>query len=300
MIADLDDLIYAQDEPFGSTSIYAQYRVFRLARARGVKVMLDGQGADEMLAGYRPFLAARLASLVRQGHGVEALDFLRRARHLTGTGGARRLLLQAGSLLLPAPCTALAHRLLGSGLMPGWLDAAWFRARGVVVPAERAQADDVLREQLERTIATTSLPMLLRYEDRNSMAASLESRVPFLTPELVDFVLRLPEEYLLGRDGTSKSVFRRAMRGLVPDAILDRRDKIGFATPEARWLTALRPWVDATLTGPRARSARFLRLPGVHAEWQALLAGQKKFDFRVWRWVNLVRWADRFDVDLAA
>src|SRR5205807_3214015 len=89
-----------------------------------------------------------------------------------------------------------------------------------------------LRHHLEETLVETSLPMLLRYEDRNSMAFSIESRVPFLTMPLVDFLLRLPEEHLIGRDGTTKNVFRQAMRGLVPDTILDRRDKIGFQTPE--------------------------------------------------------------------
>jgi asparagine synthase (glutamine-hydrolysing) len=181
--------------------------------------------------------------------------------------------------------------------MPGWLNRAWFRARGVRAPSFRSQGDrEVLREQLRQTLETTSLPMLLRYEDRNSMASSIESRVPFLTPALASFVLRLPEEHLIGRDGTSKSVFRQAMRGLVPDAILDRRDKIGFATPEQSWLRALRPWVEATLNGPRARAMAPLSLPGLRAEWQAVLEKKRPFDFRVWRWLNLIRWADRFDI----
>jgi asparagine synthase (glutamine-hydrolysing) len=299
LLDDLDALVRVQDEPFGSTSIYAQYRVFREARRAGVPVMLDGQGADEMLAGYRPYLAARLASLLRQGRPVAALRFLRKAGAQSGTGGARRLLLQAGSLLCPPACKALAHRLLGEGLMPAWLDGAWFRARGVAAPPARADSPEVLREQLVRTLTTTSLPMLLRYEDRNSMAWSVESRVPFLTPELVRFVLRLPEDYLVAPDGTSKNVFRRAMRGLVPDEVLDRRDKIGFATPEQRWLTVLRPWVEATLNGERARAISALRPAALRCEWDAVLAGRKPFDFRVWRWLNLIRWVERFDVRVA-
>lgn len=301
MIDDLDQLIYAQDEPFGSTSIYAQYRVFRQAQRAGVKVMLDGQGADEMLAGYTPYRAARLASLVRQRRWLAAARFARRACRLPGTGGARRLMLQVGGLLCSADCKALARRLLGDRIMPSWLNEAWFRARGVPGPSIRRQTDrDVLREQLRQALESTSLPMLLRYEDRNSMASSIESRVPFLTPALVNFVMRLPEEYLIGRRGTSKNVFRRAMRGLVPDPILDRRDKIGFATPEQSWLTTLRPWVEATLNSPRARAIPALSVPGLHAEWQAVLASKKPFDFRVWRWLNLIRWADRFDIQFEA
>jgi asparagine synthase (glutamine-hydrolysing) len=297
MVDDLDSLIYAQDEPFGSTSIYVQHRVFRLAREAGIKVMLDGQGADEMLAGYRHYLAARLASLLRQGRWPQALRFLRRAAGLPGTVARSRLFLQALGLLVPAGCKALAKRLLGRDLMPPWLGAAWFAGHGVRPFDLGGHAGrDVLRSQLHRTLVETSLPMLLRYEDRNSMAHSIESRVPFLTPQLADFLLRLPEAYLLGPDGTSKRVFRSAMRGLVPDAVLDRRDKIGFATPERLWFLKMRPWVEATLAGPVARAIPALDTAGMAREWQAIVAGKRPFDFRVWRWVNLVRWAERFEV----
>jgi asparagine synthase (glutamine-hydrolysing) len=299
LVADLDELIHTQDEPFGSTSIYAQYRVFRLAREKGVTVMLDGQGADELLAGYRPYLAARLGTLVRKGHWVAAYRFAKRAAKLPGTRGLLRLLLQTGKVLVPSGCRSLVHRLLGPGLTPEWMNGSWFRARGVTapwVPTTGIDRPNLLREQLRETVVATSLPMLLRYEDRNSMAASIESRVPFLTPALAEFVLRLPEEYLIAADGTSKHVFRQAMRGLVPDAVLDRRDKIGFATPELRWLKALRPWVEATLASQRARAIPALNLPAMRREWRCVVEGRRPFDFRVWRWVNLIRWAERFDV----
>jgi asparagine synthase (glutamine-hydrolysing) len=296
LIADLDRLIYTQDEPFGSTSIYAQYRVFKLAQEHGIKVMLDGQGADELLAGYRAYVPARLSSLLRQGRFVDAVRFAEKASRLPGMRGRLRLWLKAASLLLPD----VGSRWVQNWRMPSWLNAGWFHERGVALHAlAGGRSRDMLREELRQTVAATSLPMLLRYEDRNSMASSIESRVPFLTPGLADFVLRLPEEYILGRDGTTKNVFRQAMRGIVPDAVLDRRDKIGFATPEQRWLKLLRPWVEETLASERARSIAALQLPTVMRDWQAVLAGQATFDFRIWRWVNLIRWAERFDVTFA-
>jgi asparagine synthase (glutamine-hydrolysing) len=139
--------------------------------------------------------------------------------------------------------------------------------------------------------------MLLRYEDRNSMAHSIESRVPFLTPALARFVLGLPEAYILAPDGTSKAVFREAMRGLVPEEVLGRRDKIGFATPELRWLRALGPWVEALLRGEVLRSIPALRPEEVLKEWREVAEGRKRFDFRVWRWVNLVAWSEAFGVE---
>jgi len=293
LIADLDRLIYTQDEPFGSTSIYAQYRVFKLAQERGIKVMLDGQGADELLAGYRSYVPARLSSLLRQGRFVDAVRFAENAGRLPGMRGRLRLWLKTASLLLPE----VGSRWLQNCRLPTWLNAGWFHERGVALYAlGGVKSRDRLREELRQTVATTSLPMLLRYEDRNSMASSIESRVPFLTPGLADFVLRLPEEYILGQDGTTKNVFRQAMRGIVPHAVLDRRDKIGFATPEQRWLKTLRPWVEQTLASDRARNIAALHLPAVMRDWQAVLAGRATFDFRVWRWVNLIRWAERFDV----
>jgi asparagine synthase (glutamine-hydrolysing) len=291
LIADLDRLIYTQDEPFGSTSMYAQYCVFRAAAREGIKVMLDGQGADEMLAGYGQYAPARLSTLLKRGRFLAAARFAGRAAALSG--GRIKLWLHAARLLLPA----LGKKLVGRWLMPAWLDGAWFQNHGVALfPATAPRQHEGLHAELRQTLIATSLPQLLRYEDRNSMASSIESRLPFLTPALAEFLLRLPEDFLLGRDGMTKSVFRQAMRGIVPDAILDRRDKIGFATPERTWLTTLRPWVETALASERARSIAALNGPALTRDWQAIIAGRAKFDFRVWRWVNLIRWADCFDV----
>src|SRR5215208_3710468 len=117
--------------------------------------------------------------------------------------------------LMPSGLQASARRWVGRDLDPPWLDATWFSDRGVV-PKDLSytRGKEVLREYLYRTLSETSLPTLLRYEDRNSMAFSIESRVPFLTPELANFALSLPEEHIVAPDGTSKAVFRRAMRGI--------------------------------------------------------------------------------------
>jgi asparagine synthase (glutamine-hydrolysing) len=301
MVADLDFLISQQDEPFGSTSIYAQHRVFKRAQEAGIKVMLDGQGADEMLAGYRPFLAARFASLLRQSKWEEASRFLVRSSRQQGAGGMPRVLLQAAHLLCPERFRTTGMRLFGKNPLPPWLNGHWFQDHGVKVGSPHAESctktKQLLREQLLESLMESSLPMLLRFEDRNSMAYSIESRVPFLTPAFVDFVLQLPEHCLIAPDGTSKSVFRQAMRGLVPDAILDRRDKIGFATPEQHWLATLRPWVDQTLSSEAAQQIPALDLAAMKKEWLAVVEQRRPFDFRIWRWVNLIRWSERLGVN---
>jgi asparagine synthase (glutamine-hydrolysing) len=184
--------------------------------------------------------------------------------------------------------------MFGKPSMPAWLNGEWFERQGVeeVVGARVGRRSDQLRERLYQTLTKTSLPMLLRYEDRNSMASSIESRVPFLTPALAEYVLSLPEEYLISPEGVTKHVFREAMRGIVPDAILDRRDKIGFATPEKKWLNELGPWVAGVLSTERLRRIPALNAAAISREWHAVQAGTRPFDWRVWRWVNLVRWAE--------
>lgn len=295
LVADLDRLIAAQDEPFGSTSIYAQYRVFGLVRQAGIKVVLDGQGADELLAGYPQYRAARITSLFRQGR---LGDIVRMLRSLSRTSDRTALwtLLRAADFALPEAVQGPLRRLVGEEFVPPWLDARWFG--GPAKPRSRyTPGSEVLHGELRRTLVEQGLPMLLRYEDRNSMAFSIESRVPFLIPELADFLAGLPEEYLIGPDGTSKRIFRAAMRGLVPDAVLDRTDKIGFATPEQAWLGQLRPWVERVLSDPAAAEIPAIRLPEIRREWEAVVAGRRPFSFRVWRWINLIRWSGGLGVE---
>src|SRR5690349_9776631 len=146
---------------------------------------------------------------------------------------------------------------------------------GLRIPGNGKNA---LREALVKTVVETSLPMLLRYEDRNSMHFSVESRVPFLTPKFVTYCQSLPEEHLLADDGLTKAVFRKAMRGIVPDPILDRRDKIGFATPEQKWLSLLQPWVEKTLSGEGIRRVAALDARALRADWNDVIEGRAPFD----------------------
>jgi len=293
----LDDLIYAQDEPFGSTSVYAQFRVFRLAKEHGIKVMPDGQGADELLAGYPTYYATRLLSLVRQGEYAKALRFSEKARKAPASRGTVFVLKRLLGHLIPGFVQPLARRVAGEDLLPAWMRACWFRERGMNPgPLWQSLAEEALKEHLLDTLTRTSLPALLRYEDRNSMWHSIESRVPFLTPAIGKIRVRFTREYILSSDGTTKAVFRAAMRGIVPDAILDRRDKIGFQTPERQWLAALRPWVEQVLASEVAQSIPALNVDAARQEWEAMLQGKRPFDWRFWRWVNLIRWTERFGV----
>lgn len=292
---DVEDLVAAQGEPFGSTSIYAQYSVFRAAAQQNIKVMLDGQGADELLAGYVGYQGSYFASLVKQGRISEAVHFLRGSTRWPGRSKIALLQL-AGRHLLPKGVQGVARSLIGKELMPSWMNVRWFRQHGVAFDSltRKYGCKTLLRADLIETLQRTSLPALLRYEDRNSMHFSIESRVPFLTYDFAELILGLPEDYLIDATGCSKRIFRDAMRGIVPQSILDRRDKIGFATPEQKWLLESRLFND--IQKKLNNYSNVFELEKMSAYMNKLKANATNRDFRLWRVVNFVMWAQSFDV----
>ena len=298
IVADIDRLIAVQGEPFGSLSMYAQHRVMGLARDNGIKVILDGQGADELFAGYRPYLARRLTELLASFHLADAIRFARAMMKLPGAG--TRLIAQAFEPAVTPELRGFARHLVGRPLLPPWIDGEWFVdknafATGRGLPASRHFFHDALVQSLTETV----LPALLRYGDRNSMAFSIESRVPFLTPQLADLAYSLPAERLVSGEAVSKAVLRDAMRGLVPDPILDRRDKIAFSTPDRMWAEQLRPFFKRTLTSETARALPWLRADAALAAFERRTAQRAGFGFDLWRTVNVIRWIERFDAKFA-
>lgn len=178
MFDDLKQLTWHQDEPFGSSSIFAQWNVFGLAAGNGVRVMLDGQGADEQLAGYHSFFAPRLASLFRQFRWLEL------ARELTALGRLHgypptRGLMYLGKGLLPESIKDFLRARLGfAHASPAWIDR---QALGVDAtnPFDQIGAEQCnsIRSLSAKMLTASNLRMLLHWEDRNSMAHGIESRV---------------------------------------------------------------------------------------------------------------------------
>lgn len=295
LLADIDHLLHVHDEPFLNTGMYAQYRVMQSAAENGIKVMLDGQGADEILGGYVRYYGELAASLTKQFQFIKASRLfwsVRNMRGVTPTTLMAPLLLRT----LPMAGVDMIRSLLNKRQVHPWLREGWFRERGVALACRppACEGKSLLRQELKRSVEY-DLPQLLRYEDRNSMAHSIESRVPFLTPEMVRFLFTLPEEYLISPDGTTKNVFRHAMRGIVPDAILDRKDKFGFPTPEHAWLDAMRPWLKDVLEGQTLARAPFIQDAVVKREWStSIRPGQ--FGSSAWRFMSIAKWIETNNV----
>ena len=230
---DLEQWVWHQEEPVGSSGVYAQYCVARLARECGIKVLLDGQGADEQLAGYRKFILVYLRELLKSGSYAtavrEAIAFFCRPEILRTSRfvDARRYLyrsLPEGAVLWPEGFFPERPSTLGIGLSLG--------------------------SRIEADLTRFSLPALLRFEDRNMMAFGVESRVPFVDHLFVEWVAKLPSSLRLSR-GWTKRILREALRGILPEHIRTRRSKLGFSTPEPAWLAGpLSTWFRDTLSAP--------------------------------------------------
>jgi asparagine synthase (glutamine-hydrolysing) len=293
LLSDLDDMIVAQGEPFGSTSIYAQYRVFKLAKDNGVTVTLDGQGADEILAGYNGYPGKRVRSILADGDVTGALSFLYSWSKWPGRSISYGMKL-AGAELLDGRLYQLARKQFKEPDSQDWINKSLLHEKGVnlIYPIKSSDVSHKNRNLIAALIdASTNngLPTLLRHADRNSMRFSVESRVPFLTQDLAEFLFSLPEDYLISKNGETKSIFRVAMRGIVPDEILDRRDKIGFATPEFQLLkNAFTSNTDWILEDEQDLS--FLRHDVIRKRFHQVFLGEVPFTSQVWRWINFYRW----------
>ncbi|HWB07038.1 MAG TPA: asparagine synthase (glutamine-hydrolyzing) [Verrucomicrobiales bacterium] len=286
---DLDRLLKTQEEPVGSTSIYAQARIFRRAREEGVIVMLDGQGGDEILAGYPMYFGAKLAGMVRRGEWGRLWNLWRNRSH--AGGGHRSAWFMAAGHLLPGWIERAGRKLVRKELFPPWLNRQWFKDQKITPGRMERRLDRTgVRGVLVETLTRTILPQLLHFEDRNSMAYSVESRVPFLDVDFAEFALSLPEEYLLGDDGITKKVFKEAMRGLVPGGILDRRDKVGFHTPGSLSLIESRPWVEEIVNNIPDTAKQYVNPAGLKMQWGRTLAGKTGNDHGFWRALCFLRW----------
>lgn len=218
-------IAYHQDEPFPSASIVMQYLVMRTAREHGITVLLDGQGADETLLGYTTHFGMHVvASLLNAGIGAALSAFSAAMRQNPSMTLSTTLKFSAG--LSSSRCRYLLYRWRQRHLRSIPHIPAVLREVHESIP-------DLQRFQ-EVEIGTATLPPLLRYEDRNSMAFGVETRLPFVDYKQVELCLGIPLEFKL-RNGWTKWILRRSMDRVLPPSIAWRKDKIGFAAPQKQW-----------------------------------------------------------------
>ena len=296
LVQDIDDLILSQGEPFGGTSMYAQYGVFREAKRQGLTVMLDGQGADELLAGYTHYLGDYLLERIK-GKSLGKAIRIMRGSHASRTIDWKRQAILVARLLVPSQYCERMGALVGQEGLPAWIrngtDVSGLYRES---EADRKRRAKGLRESLAGSVEC-GLVNLLRYEDRNSMRFSVESRVPFLSHRFADLLLSMPSHYIIGPNGESKYVFRAAMKGIVPDQILARRDKIGFENDDRQWLREAAGWAEETITGAGARCA-LIDEGELRRAWTHFSRGNSGSPARLWSSLIFLRWLRLFDVSI--
>ncbi len=221
----IDEVVYTQEEPFGSPSMFMGWHVFQRAKQLGCKVMLNGQGGDETFLGYERYYAA----LLRQtGALALPLQVVRQSRH--SKLGMSELLQYF--LYFNNAAIRIARLRRRSYLREAEIDGYNFEA---VRRSVESFSNVELMQKLE--ISELQLPHLLRYEDRSSMRHGIETRLPFLDYRLVEGAISLPATYKI-RDGWTKFVLRCAVEDVLPGSIVWRRNKLGFEAPAAQWIEA--------------------------------------------------------------
>lgn len=229
---DWEKLCASQEEPFGSASIYAQYRVYALAAEKGIKVLLDGQGADETLAGYDRYYKWFWQELFRKRKLFRSKE-LKAARAL-GVKASFDYRNMIAAYFPSFASVVLERHYLLKAIRQEDLDPAFARLQSreaYYTPPEYF----TLNGALYFNTCIHGLEELLRYADRNAMAHGREVRLPFLSHELVEFVFSLPAKYKI-REGRTKWILRQTMNHQLPDAINWRTDKVGFEPPQASWM----------------------------------------------------------------
>lgn len=229
----LDTVLWHQEQPIVSASVVVQFQVMELARQHGITVLLDGQGADELLAGYDNYLHWFLQEQWRAGRW----KLCRRERKLFRAHGWKQDWNWKNYLAALFPQVAQEQLMKGLHrqvtrtpfLDPGYA-AAYFPPEMIYKPLV-TRLNDILYYDM----TMGRLPELLRYADRNSMAHGREVRLPFLQPDLVDFVFSLPPSHKI-HDGFTKQILRKAMESRLPREVCWQKRKIGYEPPEQQWL----------------------------------------------------------------
>lgn len=287
LMQDIDAFVSAHGEPVGSTSPYAQYKVMELAKDH-VVVTLDGQGADEQLAGYHYFFgvlfkelltALKLATL-----GKEVYHYLKFHRSLFG-------LKTFFYFLLPSNLKTQV-RVSQKGYITSDFFERHKKNRNVIAEKlyEARSVQDALMDHFEY-----KLEHLLKWEDRNSMMWSLEARVPFLDHRLVERTLASGAETAI-KGGTTKHILREAMGGILPEKIRKRQDKVGFGNPQDEWFRSatFQSLIKDLLASKAFRTRGYINAGAAEKLYEKHLSGEVEASNEIWKWINLELWFHAF------
>jgi len=286
LLSDVRDFIYYIDEPVGHIAPFMHYQVMKLARHHAV-VLLDGQGADETLAGYHYFFGMFFKELLytKQPYTLLKEIFYYCLRHKSLFGFASFLY-----FLLPARTKSTIKISGNNSLSRQFLSQ--YRGDETIPDMLYSSTNlhDSLLEHFEH-----KLEHLLKWEDRNAMRFSLESRVPFLDHRIVEKMLASPISMVIRR-GENKWILREAMKNILPEKIRNRQDKIGFDNPGAQWFREqqFKDFIYALLHSDNFRALPFFDQQRCCAIYRKHLNHRIDASRQIWKWINVTLWHDAF------
>lgn len=264
---DLEKVVYHQDEPTETIAVYAQYCVMRIA-SKKVKVLLDGQGADETLAGYIPYYRHFLMDLLKSGNIIQLTkEIFFGFNYIKGMfftylrlGRSQN---DAKSFFNIPPIPAVKY--VNSSFMS----------------LTKRQLYDV----------SHNLPKVLKYEDRNSMAFSIESRIPFLDYRLVEYSFSLPETMKI-KNGWTKYVLRQAMKDILAPKITNRKNKLGFPVPDYMWLVDNKEEITSLFKSSEFKKRKYFNAKEILKAFEDMCNTEEKkyLTLYFWRIINLELW----------
>lgn len=276
----VDAVVRTQEEPFASTSIFMQYFVMQAARRAGITVLLDGQGGDEILLGYERYFADHLVGALRSARFGSAVNILSGLSRNGRPGALKALLWNLAYFHVPG--------MRGAGIR---FPRNLFTAQALAAETAHGSGDvgaDLFALQ-KREIERSNLPVLLRYEDKNSMAHAIETRLPFLDYRLVELSTSLASEVKLA-DGWGKHLLRKAMETRMPAEIVWRKHKFGFESPERLWMRNHAATIDQTIA-----SSNLIRYLCNRDALQSNDLEKINQGLR-WRLYSLAKWSETFGV----
>ncbi|MGB9696399.1 MAG: asparagine synthase (glutamine-hydrolyzing) [Ignavibacteria bacterium] len=300
---DLEKFIWHNDEPLIKASMFGGYYVYKLAKESGVTVVLDGQGADEIFGGYfqLPYIESLYNSLKKGQVGT----FIRQFKINRKNSNLSRTVLSY--YLLKFVMKNLAHIIMPETFRPNlwhsvkdWLNRDFYNyyIKKSNVITKRFNNNnieafgDIIKQQCFEHLYYTNLPGILRQVDRNSMAFSIEARVPFLDHRLVDFVMELPSEFIL-KDGYTKYALRGALKNVIPEPIRLRRDKIGFFVDEWLLIKDSQQFVKSLILDYKDEYGIF-NLEGILKKLPDIFASNERYNSLFWRTLNVIVWINKF------
>ena len=287
-------VIYALEEPILGIPPLAQYRVLQLARERGTTVLFDGQGSDELFAGYPYHQRIFLADLWRRRRFG---DFTRELRSMKNRDGGSPLSFFVRDMVMPS----LSRLGRNPNRAPEWIEPSLIARRDeefVEAMNDRGLDRSLVNRQIHFDVRWGNVKTILGFGDRNGMAHSLEVRVPYFDRKLVEFAMTLPDRYKIGH-GDRKRILRDVARRRLPARVTERADRIGFATPTAKWVrNGLRETIRETITDPSFESGSCFRRDSLRRFVEAHEKGKVHDVSAIWRLYGLALWKSTFGVNV--